>query len=71
VKLLQSQFKTQFGYHVIYLEDKKPEGTAEFAKVKDKIIAKMRQEQFSKAVKDAIDSSKEKAKITNTLNSSK
>jgi parvulin-like peptidyl-prolyl isomerase len=63
--------KTQFGYHVIYLEDKKPEGTAEFAKVKDKIIAKMRQEQFSKAVKDAIDSSKEKAKITNTLNSSK
>jgi len=63
--------KTQFGYHIIYLEDKKPEGVAPFDKVKDQIIAKMRQEQFSKAVKDAIENSKTKAKITNTLEDSK
>ncbi len=63
--------KTQFGYHIIYLEDKKPEHIAPFEEVKDKIIAKMRQEQFSKAIKDAIDSAKSKAKITNSLKDSK
>jgi len=63
--------KTQFGYHIIYLEDKKPEQIAPFEEVKDKIIAQMRQEQFSKAIKDAIDSAKSKAKITNSLKDSK
>jgi len=63
--------KTQFGYHIIYLEDKKPAGIEPFEKVKDKIIAKMRQEQFSKAIKDAIESAKSKAKITNSLEDSK
>jgi len=63
--------KTQFGYHIIYLEDKKPEQIAPFEKVKDKIIAQMRQEQFSKAIKDAIDSAKSKAKITNSLKDNK
>ncbi len=63
--------KTQFGYHVIYLEDKKPEGIAPFEKVKDKIIAQMRQEQFNKRIKEAIDKAKEKAKITNSLENSK
>jgi len=63
--------KTQFGYHVIYLEDKQPEGIAPFEKVKDKIIAQMRQEQFNKRIKEAIDKAKEKAKITNSLENSK
>lgn len=59
--------KTQFGYHVIYVEDKKPEGTAEFKEVKDKIISTLRQEQFTKAVKDAIENQKSSAKITNSI----
>ena len=63
--------KTQFGYHIIYLEDKKPEQVAPFEKVKDKIIVQMRQEQFSKAIKDAIDAAKSKAKITNSFKDSK
>jgi parvulin-like peptidyl-prolyl isomerase len=63
--------KTQFGYHIILVEDKKPAGVAPFKDVKSQIVAKMRQEQFAKAVKDAIDKQKESAKITNTLNSGK
>jgi len=59
--------KTQFGYHVIYLEDKKPAGVASFEEVKDRIIAKMRQEQFSKTIKDTIEKEKKGAKITTTL----
>ena len=63
--------KTQFGYHIIYLEEKKPAGIAPFEEVKEQIIAKMRQEQFTKAVQDAIKKQKESSKITNSLNSSK
>ena len=59
--------KTQFGYHVIYLEDHKPEGVAEFKEVKDRIIAKMKQDQFSKSIKDAVDNEKKDAKITSTI----
>jgi len=59
--------KTQFGYHVIYLEDKQPAGTAKFEDIKQQIIAKMRQEQFSKTVKETIENAKKSAKITSTL----
>jgi len=63
--------KTQFGYHIIYLEDRKQAGIADFKDVKDEIVAKMRQEQFSKAIKDAITKEKEASKITNSLNGGK
>jgi len=59
--------KTQFGYHVIYLEDKQPAGIAKFEDIKQQIIAKMRQEQFSKTVKDTIENAKKSAKITSTF----
>lgn len=62
--------KTQFGYHIIYLEDKKPAGVAPFEQVKESIIAKMRQRDFSKAIKDAVDAQKSSIKITNSLESS-
>lgn len=62
--------KTQFGYHIIYLEDKKPAGVAPFEQVKESIIAKMRQRDFSKAIKDAADAQKSSIKITNSLESS-
>jgi len=55
--------KTQFGYHIIYVEDVKPEGVAKFEDVKNVIIAKMRQEQFSKTIKDTIENQKKSSKI--------
>ena len=59
--------KTQFGYHIIYLEDKKPEGVASFEEVKDRIINKMRQEQFSQTIKNTIEKEKKSAKITTNI----
>jgi len=38
--------KTQFGYHVIYLEDKKKKGVIPFEKVKSDIVKALRVEQF-------------------------
>ena len=66
-EITKEPVKTQFGYHVIYLEDRKPEKTLKFEEVKDKIIAKMRQEQFSKTISDTIEKEKKSAKITTTL----
>ena len=59
--------KTQFGYHIIYLEDTKPAGYSSFEDVKNIIVAKMRQEQFRKTIKETIDNQKKSAKITSTI----
>ncbi len=66
-EITKEPVKTQFGYHVIYLEDKKPAGTSSFEDVKNKIIARMRQEQFSKTIKNTIENQKKSAKITSTI----
>jgi len=66
--------KTQFGYHVIYVEDIKPASVADFKDVKQSIIAKLRQEAFAKKIKEAINNAKKDAKIESTvvdLNNSK
>lgn len=55
--------KTQFGYHVIYLEEKMDEVTTAFDKVKDKIIATLKQEQFAKKIAEIVKELKSKAKI--------
>ena len=55
--------KTQFGYHIIYVEDKKDASVAPFEKVKKQIIAKLRQEQFNKAIKNTLDKMKKDSKI--------
>ncbi len=59
--------KTQFGYHIIYVEDIKPGGIAEFKDVKQAIIAKLRQEAFAKKIKEAIENAKKGAKIESTI----
>jgi len=59
--------KTQFGYHIIYVEDTKPEGVASFEEVKQQIIQKMRQEQFAKTIKETIENAKKSAKITSSI----
>ncbi len=62
-KYSKTPVKTQFGYHVIYLEDKKPESTMAYDKVKNKIKQVLLQEKFSKHVKKQADSLRKKAKI--------
>lgn len=68
--LTTAPVKTQFGYHIIFVEDKKPAGVAPFEQVKKSIMAKMRQEQFKKVVDDAINKEKASVKVSNSLESS-
>lgn len=55
--------KTQFGYHVIYLEDKKPAHNLEFSEVKNLIKQKMSVEELKVQLKKEFDAIKAKAKI--------
>ena len=56
--------KTQFGWHVIYLEDKKPSQTVPFEAAKEKILAQLRQERFVEKMKQETEALKKAAKIT-------
>ncbi len=62
--------QTQFGYHIIYVEDKKPAGIAPFEQVKKSIMAKMRQEAFKKAVDETLKKEKETLKVSNVFEKS-
>ncbi|WP_294951073.1 peptidyl-prolyl cis-trans isomerase [Sulfurovum sp.] len=55
--------KTQFGYHVIYLEGKSEAKPVPYDKVKDRIIASLKQQQFAKKVAAMAKELKSKAKI--------
>lgn len=55
--------KTQFGYHVIYLEGKVDAKATEYAQVKDKIIASLKQQQFAGKVAEIAKELKAKATI--------
>ncbi len=59
--------KTQFGYHIIYVEDKKEATTLPFEKVKSKIIQKLRDKKFKEAIDNALRKAKENAKIESTF----
>ena len=56
--------KTQFGYHIIYLEDKKPKTTRSFAEVKPFIEQRLKMEKFKTVMQKKMKALKEKAKIT-------
>ncbi len=56
--------KTQFGYHIIYLEDKKNATTVSFEKAKLQIKQKLGQDQLIKNIQKLANSLKKKAKIT-------
>ena len=62
-KYSKTPVKTQFGYHVIYLEDKQPSTTMAFDKVKDRIKQVVLQEKFRNHVKKQVDALRNKAKI--------
>jgi parvulin-like peptidyl-prolyl isomerase len=55
--------KTQFGYHVIYLETKAEEKPSAYEQVKEKIIATLKQQQFAAKITEVAKELKSKAKI--------
>ncbi len=55
--------KTQFGYHIIYLEDKVASKNLSFDQVKNRIGQLLAQEKFREHIKTKSDSLREKAKI--------
>lgn len=55
--------KTQFGYHVIYLEGKEAPTTLSFEKAKNRINQVLFQEKFQDSIKTQADELKSKAKI--------
>ncbi|WP_457746688.1 peptidylprolyl isomerase [Sulfurimonas sp.] len=55
--------KTQFGYHVIYVEDKKPSMTRKFDEVKGFIEQRLKLEKFKTVMKEKMDELQKKAKI--------
>jgi parvulin-like peptidyl-prolyl isomerase len=55
--------KTQFGYHVIYLEDKKAKKTRAFTEVKSFIEQRLKMEKFKSVIKNKMDALQKKAII--------
>ncbi len=67
-KLKKGQFthtpvKTQFGYHVIYLEDKKPAGNVSFEQAKANIAQSLKVRKFQEMMKKTAKELKAKADI--------
>ena len=62
-EITQKPVKTQFGYHIIYLADKKPASTKSFEEVKPQILATLKQDQFRKNIEKKLKELKSSAKI--------
>ena len=63
-EITKAPVKTQFGYHVIYLEDKKDATTVPYEQVKPQIVQNLKQTQFRKMLEKSAEELKSKAKIT-------
>jgi parvulin-like peptidyl-prolyl isomerase len=63
VGTLSDPVKTQFGYHVIYLEDKKAKKTLGFTEVKSFIEQRLKMEKFKAVIQDKMTELKNKATI--------
>jgi len=59
--------KTQFGYHLIKLTDKKPASTVPFDEIKDRIGQYLKQDKVQKEVKDYVDKLRKEAKVETFL----
>ncbi len=62
-KITKKPVKTQFGYHVIYLESKAEAKPTPYEQVKEKIIVSLKQKQFSAKITEMAKELKSKAKI--------
>ncbi len=56
--------KTEFGYHLIYLEDKRPAKKSSFKDVRAQIENRLKQERFEESMEAKLKSLKKNAKIT-------
>jgi len=65
-QMTMTPVKTQFGYHVIYLETKSEAAVTPYEQVKDKIITSLKQQQFSSKITQVAKELKSKAKIVET-----
>jgi parvulin-like peptidyl-prolyl isomerase len=63
VGTISQPVKTQFGYHVIYLQDKKASKTRSFTEVKPFIEQRLKMEKFKTVMQDKITALKNKATI--------
>ena len=63
-KITKKPVHTQFGYHVIYLEDKKEKGIAPFEEAKNEIVKSLKVLQFKTKLKKLSEKMKKTAKIT-------
>ncbi|MFZ4777089.1 MAG: peptidylprolyl isomerase [Terrimicrobiaceae bacterium] len=64
---ISAPVKTQFGWHVIKVTDKKPAGTVPFEEVKDQIIAYLKSTKQREAVQAVLKKLKDSAQIESTL----
>ncbi|MDD2399529.1 MAG: peptidylprolyl isomerase [Sulfurovum sp.] len=67
-KITMQPVKTQFGYHVIYLEEKSDAKPIPYEEVKDKIIISLKQQQFNNKITEVAKELKSKAKIVDMSN---
>ena len=69
-QMTMAPVKTQFGYHVIYLETKSEAAATPYEQVKDKIITSLKQQQFTAKITQVAKELKSKAKIVETATES-
>jgi parvulin-like peptidyl-prolyl isomerase len=62
--ITKTPVKTNYGYHVIFLEDKKDAQTMPFDKIKDQLKQEYLQKKFTEDVKKKAEALKKNAKIT-------
>ncbi len=55
--------KTQFGYHVIYIEDKKDASAVPYKEAKAQILNTLKQKQFTDMIKSSSDKLRKEAKV--------
>jgi len=63
-KITEKPVKTRFGYHVIYVEDKKEGSTIPYEQVKAQIVQNLKATQFKKMLEKNAKELRSKAKIT-------
>lgn len=62
-EITKEPVKTQFGYHVIYLEDRKIESAKKFEDVQEEIKSNLMRDKFNKFMDDKVEGLKKDAKI--------
>ena len=66
-KMTLEPVKTKFGYHIIYLEKKTDAAPVAYETVKEKIVASLKQKQFTAKIAEMAKELKSKAKIVETV----